>query len=353
MIRAGVVGFGLSGRVFHAPMIAAVDGLELAAVVERHSHNAAAQYPGITTYTSYEAMLADDSLDFVVLGTPSTVHFEMAMQAIAAGKNVVVDKPTCVTSAQVAELGTAAKAAGKQAFPYHNRRWDGDFLTLQKLLSEQKLGRLVSFESTFDRWRPIRRDDNWRENGLPGGGILLDLGTHLVDQALVLFGLPEAVRADVRGERDGAVTPDYFNIQLQYGGMTATVGGTCLTCLPRPHFIVRGTRGNYARWGLDSQEGRLRQLPQIVEPGWGAEPAANWGTLCVDVDGGMVSHPVPAIPGDYRQFYIGVREALLGNAPAPVLPIDAWRVARILEWATQSSEERREIPCDWSDAPAI
>ena len=355
MIRVGLVGFGMGGRFFHAPLVSSVEGLELAAVVERHTDLAAQRYPGIATCRSLEAMLEDSSLGLFVVTTPSGTHFQVARQILEAGKNVVVDKPASVTSAEIAELIQLAGARGVLLIPFHNRRWDSDFQTIQKLLHEGSLGRLVHLESNFDRWSPGSARRAWKDDPAQGGGILLDLGTHLADQALALFGKPESVGAEVIRERDGEGACDSFTLRLRYPGFSVTLGANCLSALARPRFHLRGTKGNYWKWGLDPQEAALNQVTRIAgqdsERTWGEEPPANWGALSVDVDGGTVTRPVAPIPGDYRLFYAGVRDALLGKAPAPVTALSAWRVARLLEWATESSDSRREIPCDWSDEP--
>ena len=350
MIRVGLVGFGLGGRVFHAPLISSVEGLELAAVVERTANRAAERYPGITTYRTLDAMLADPSLGLIVISTPSGTHFDLALQALKAGKNVVVDKPVAVTSAEGAELMHLAAKKNLLFAPFHERRWDGDFLTLKKLLAESALGRLAHFATNYDRWRPVTRAA-WKEDPAQGGGLLLDIGTHLVDQALVLFGKPQAVGAEVLRERPGNGSDDSFTLRLRYPDLSVTLSGNCLASLARPFYYLRGTKGNYWKWGLDLQEAALSKITRIDSKTWGLEPAANWGTLSVDVDGGIVTRPVETIPGDYRLYYATVRDALLGKSQAPVAAIDAWRVARLLEWSVESSTKRREIDCDWSGEP--
>lgn len=351
MIRVGLVGFGMSGRVFHGPLISSVEGLELSAVVERHTDQAAARYPGITTYRNLEDMLAEPSIELVVVATPSGTHFEVARQAIAAGKNVVVDKPVSTTSAEIAELAALAKGRDVLLVPFHNRRWDSDLQTVHKLLHEDALGRVVALESRFDRWNPGAARKQWKEDPSLGGGVLLDLGTHLVDQALVLFGKPLSIGAEVLRERDGQGANDSFTIGLRYAALTVTLGANMLTAPPGPRFHIRGTKGNFWKWGLDPQEAALNKVARITDPAWGQEPSATWGVLHVDVDGGMVSRPVASIPGDYRLFYAGVRDALLGKAPAPVTADDAWRAVRLLEWAHDSAERRCEIECDWAAGP--
>ena len=352
MIRVGIVGFGMGARVFHAPLISSVAGLELAAVVERTTNNAAQRYPQIATYRSLEELLADSFLDLIVVSTPSGTHFEVARQILDSGKNVIVDKPMSVTSAEIAQLIQLAAARHVFLIPFHNRRWDSDFQTIQKLLHEGSLGRLVSLESRFDRWRiapPTAR--LWKEDPSFGGGVLLDFGTHLADQALVLFGKPEAVDAQILCERDWARVNDAFTLRLRYPSLTVVLAVNSLSAPPGPRFHMRGTKGNYWKSGLDPQEAALNKITRIEDPAWGQEPPADWGRLHIDVDGAMITRPVAPIPGDYRLYYAAVRDALLGKAPAPVAAADAWRVARLLEWAQESSSQRREIPCDWSDEP--
>lgn len=352
MIRVGIVGFGMGARVFHAPLISSVAGLEFAAVVERTTNNAAQRYPHITTYRSLDEMLADSSLDLIVVSTPSGTHFEIARRVLDACKNVIVDKPMSVTSAEIAQLIQLAAARHVFLIPFHNRRWDSDFQTIQELLHEGSLGRLVYLESRFDRWRiapPTAR--LWKEDPSLGGGVLLDLGTHLIDQALALFGKPEAIDAQILCEREWARVNDAFTLRLRYPGLTVILAANSLSAPPGPRFHLRGSKGNYWKSGLDPQEAALNKITRIDDPAWGQEPPANWGTLHVDVNGAMITRPVTPIRGDYRRYYAAVRDALLGKAAAPVAAVDAWRVARLLEWAQESSNQRREIACDWSDEP--
>jgi predicted dehydrogenase len=287
----------------------------------------------------------------VVVSTPTGTHFEAARQTLEAGKNLIVDKPMAVTSAQIADLIALAAERNVLLVPFHNRRWDSDFQTIQKLLHEGSLGRIAHLESTFDRWSPGSTRRPWKDDQAQGGGILLDLGTHLADQALLLFGKPEAVSAEIGRERDGEGSDDSFTLRLRYPCLSVTLSANCLSALPRPRFHLRGTKGNFRKKGLDPQEAALSHLTRIGQGPWGEEPIAKWGLLSVDVDGGMVTRPVAPIPGDYRLYYAGIRDAMLGKAPPPVTALDAWRVARLLEWAVESSNQRREIPCDWSEEP--
>lgn len=351
MIRVGLVGFGMAARVFHAPLVSSVEGLELAAVVERNSDNAAQRYPGIKTYRSLDELLADSSIKLVVVATPNATHFEVALRALEAAKSVVVDKPVAIDSGEIAQLEQLAGGIGLQFIPFHNRRWDGDFRTIQKILREKSLGRLVDFESYFDRWRPGPSSRVWKDDP-EQGGTLLDLGTHIVDQALTLFGEPDSVGAEVRRERDGEGGNDSFTLRLHYlTGFTATVGANSLSSLARPRFHLRGIKGNYWKWGLDSQEEALGKVTRIDSAEWGKEPPDRWGTLAVDTDGSMVTQPVEPVAGDYRLFYAGVRDALLGTGKAPVAGMDAWRTARVLEWALESAKTNRDVECNWNQEP--
>lgn len=352
MIRAGLVGFGMAGRVFHGPLLASVDGMELAAVMERSSNRAAQRYPQIETCRSLDEMLADASLDLFVIATPSGTHFELAREILRAGRNVVVDKPLAVRPEEIAELIALAAENKVLLAPFQNRRLDGDFLTVAKLLREEALGRLVFFESRFDRWRPDAPTSRlWKENPETGGGVLLDLGTHLADQALVLFGKPEAVAASVLCERAWARVDDSFEIRLRYAGFTVALGSNNLSIPPGARFHLRGSRGNFWKHGLDPQEAALNSITHIADPDWGREPQSAWGTLYLDGGAGPGSQPVETLPGDYRRFYCGIRDALRGAAALPASGLEAWRTARLLEWARESSRRRCEVACDWSNEP--
>jgi predicted dehydrogenase len=351
MIRAGLVGFGMAGRVFHAPLISSVEGLELAAVVERNSEKAAGRYPGITTYRSLDELLADSSIKLVVVATPNNTHFDVALRSLEAAKSVVVDKPACINSSEIAQLMELAGGVGLQFIPFHNRLWDSDFRTIQNVLHEKILGQLVHFESNFDRWRPGQSSRVWKEDP-EQGGMLIDIGTHIVDQALTLFGKPESVGAEVQRERYGEGANDSFTIRLHYyTGFTVTLSANCLSSLARPRFHLRGTRGNYWKWGLDPQEDALNKITRIDAPGWGEEPSTQWGTLSAEADGCLETRRVPPVAGDYRLFYKGVRDALLGSAKPPVAALNAWRTARLLEWAAEAARERRDIECNWGVEP--
>jgi scyllo-inositol 2-dehydrogenase (NADP+) len=350
MIRVGLIGFGLAGRVFHAPLISSVDGLKLIAVLERHSEEAQRRYPGVVTHRSIDELLADRSLDLIVVASPSGTHFEIAQRVIEAGKHLVVDKPLAIRSTEIAELDRRARERDILLVPFHNRRWDGDYLTVRRLVREGELGRIVHFESRMDRWAPGATRRPWKNDPAQGGGVMLDLGTHMVDQALALFGLPLGVGAEVDRERDGEGANDSFTIRLRYDGMRVALASNMLSSPAGPRFVLRGTRGNYRKHGIDPQEAALSAITRIDSADWGREEPSAWGMLNLEIDGRIVSRAVETAAGEYRVFYRGVRDALVEHAKPPVTAQDAWCAARVLEWAEQSAGERREIPCAWPNA---
>lgn len=339
-IRAGVIGFGLAGRIFHAAVIAETPGLELACIVQRRGNEAAQAHPGVRIARSIEEMLEDRSIQLVAVGTPSNAHFEHGMQCLRAGRNVVIDKPFALTSDEATQMIEEARKQGVLVTAYQNRRWDGDFVTLKQVLASGALGRLVTYESHYDRFREQPRLDVWRESGAPGGGTLFDLGSHLIDQATALFGDPKSLWADVRIDRENAVLDDAFDIMLKFDGVTAQLHSTNLAAVPGPRFVVHGTKGSFVKWGLDPQEDALKAGAKFRDPGFGEEPESEWGELH------LADEPVRKIKtaaGDYRGIYANVRDAILGRAMLEVTPEQAWRTTRLIELARQSSAEGRRI----------
>ena len=354
-IGVAVIGFGLAGRVFHAPFVQAVPGLKLEAIVQRRGDEAGKAYPDARILRSVEEALADPAVNLIVVGTPNETHFSLAKQALAAGKHVVIDKPFAATSAQARELIDLATTRGLILAPYHNRRWDGDFLTVRKLLDQQAIGRLVTFESHFDRFRPLPREATWKEGGNPANGMLFDLGPHLVDQVLSLFGAPQAITASVRKDRDSTDIEDAFDITLHYPRLLAHCRASMLACDAAPRFLLHGTRGSFKKYGLDPQEPALLGGSKVPPVGdsreWLAEPESQWGTLTVAPNpadpGTLTRTTVETELGDYRGYYANVRDAINGTAQLQVKPEDAWRVIRLLEMARESSSQGRTLPVDF------
>lgn len=348
-IGVGVVGYGLGGRVFHAPFVSAVPGLRLDAILTSRAAEAGKAYPAAKIVRTLEEMLAEPAIELIVVSTPNETHFAMAKRCLEAGRHVVIDKPFAATSEEAAELGALATKKGVRVIPFHNRRWDGDFLTVRKLLKDSSVGRLVTFESHFDRFRPIPRENTWKEAGNKANGMLFDLGPHLVDQCLALFGPPETIAASVRADRDHTEIEDAFDITLSYtiGGkrLLAHCRASYLACDNAPRFLLHGTRGSFRKYGLDPQEPRLVAGAKVPPLGskdiWLQEPEPAWGTLTVAPDpadpGTLVTRQMKTEPGDYRGFYVNVRDAVLGTAESAVTAEDGYRVVKLLEMARESS----------------
>lgn len=350
-IRVGVVGFGLAGRVFHTAVVHAVPGLELACVVQRSGDDAAKHYPGVKQARSIEEMLGDVGIQLVVIATPSYSHYELAAQCLHAQRHVVIDKPFTLTSAEAADLIHLAREKKLLLTAYQNRRWDGDSQTVSQVLAGGELGRIVSYEAHYDRFRAEPRLDVWRENGLPGGGTLFDLGPHMVDQALTFFGDPATLTASVRMERENAVVDDAWDIFLEYDlphPMTALLRSTLTACTPGPRFVIHGTKGSFTKWGLDPQEDQIKAGMPFDAPGFGEDPESDWGELHIC---GGETRRVPTLKGDYRGYYANVRDALLGRAELAVKPEQAWRTTRLIELARESSGQGRRLRVDFSEAP--
>ncbi len=351
----GIIGFGLATKVFHAPFVSAVPGLRLRAIVQRKGNEAAQAYPETTIYRSTDELLRDPAIQLVVVATPNETHFALAKQALEAGRHVVIDKPFAATSAQAAELIELAHARGVVLTPFHNRRWDGDFLTLKKILAEGRLGRVVTVESHFDRFRPIPRENTWKETGNPANGLLFDLGPHLVDQAIALFGVPKTIYASVRTDRDQGAIEDAFDLCFGYPepggkGLRFWCRSSMLAADNAPRFLVHGTHGSFRKYGVDPQEPTLvagGKVPRLGEGEWLQEPEELFGTLTIAPvpaePGTLMQSKVRTEPGDYRQYYANVRDAVQGKGKLAVPTAEGFTVIRLLELARVSSSEGRTI----------
>ena len=342
MLNVGLVGFGFAGKTFHAPVIRVVEGLRLTTIVQRHGGGAPdPRYADVEFVRSVDELLSR-GLDLVVIATPNTSHHPIAKQCLQAGRHVVIDKPFTTTVAEADELVQLGAAQRRVLSIYQNRRFVGDFVTLRALLSQGALGRVTTYESHFDRFRPDLRPGAWREQSLPGSGVWFDLGAHLLDQALVLFGTPQAISADIRTERDGAAADDAFDVILHYPHMRALLRGSMLAAAPGPTFAVHGTNGSYIKYGLDPQEAALKAGRVPDEPDWDAEPSELYGELTGPED----TRTIPTIPSSFTHYYENVRDAILGKAQLAVTPEQARNVIRGLELAVASSQQRCVLP--WS-----
>lgn len=365
-VRVGLIGYGLAGAVFHAPLIAATPGFRLTAVVTRDPERQAQvrrEYPGVQVVDTPEQLWAPaagvdaagvDAVDLVIVASPNRTHVLLAAAAIDAGRHVVVDKPFALTVAEGGDLAARARARGVVLVPFHNRRWDGDFRTVRRLIGEGALGTIARFESRFERWRPVPRA-GWKELAEPGTGILYDLGPHLVDQALVLFGPVTSVYAELDRRRAGdpAVDDDAFVALTHASGVRSQLWASALAAQPGPRFRVLGDRGAYTKRGLDPQEAALAAGARPGHPGWGEDPRDRWGLLGIDGGtgpGGDTLRAVPTEAGAYEQFYARVLAAVRGEGPPPVDVADAVAGLAVLEAARQSAAERRVVAL--TDSPA-
>jgi scyllo-inositol 2-dehydrogenase (NADP+) len=341
-LQVGLIGFGLAGRCFHAPLIAAEPRLHLAAVATSRAAEAAALWPDAAICRESERVIRDPAIDLIVIAAPNASHGPLARAAIEAGKHVVVDKPFVIDPAEGEALEQLADADRRMVAVFHNRRWDADFLTLRRLLGERALGEVRDAAFAWDRFRPAIKP-GWREQPGDGAGLLADLGPHLADQALVLFGVPDRVSGDLAMQRDGVTVDDWFAVTLHYGERRVLLAASSLAAAPRPRMAVHGTRGSYVKHGIDPQEAVLRAGGTPADPGYGIEPAEAWGILA----GADNTTAVPSERGDWRRFYAGVAAAILDGVPPPVTAAEALAGLRLLTLARASAAAGRTLA--WSE----
>ena len=341
MIEVGLVGFGLAGRAFHAPVIRAVPGLHLAAIVQRSGSEAAENYPDVRIVRNLDELLSIAEIRLVVIATPNETHYPFARRCLEAGRDVVVDKPFTATLEEAKLLVQLAKKTNRLLTVYQNRRYDGDFQAIRQLLEAGTLGRIVRFETAYDRYRPQLKPGAWREAARPGSGILFDIAPHLIDHALVLFGLPEAVTADVRIERENGAADDAFDITLHYSnGMRAALRSSILAAALRPRFVLLGTQGSFVKQTFDPQEMNLRRGYITAGKPWGYETEEDWGVLTIPAGDSFENRRIPSASCDYRDYYSNLRDAILGRAALAVTPEWSLDVMRLLEVARESSKRR-------------
>jgi predicted dehydrogenase len=330
-----LVGYGYVGKTFHAPLIAATPGLVLHTIVSSKPGRVLEDYPGVTVRPDLAAALADPDIGLVVIATPNELHAPQAHQALQAGKHIVVDKPFTLTVDEAKAVIAHAKDANCLLSVFHNRRWDADFLTLQRLIGEGTLGRVRQFTSHYDRFRPTVRD-RWRERDVPGAGTWYDLAPHLIDQALVLFGNPDTIAADIQKQRDGAKAPDYFHAVLSYAEVRVILHSSCLVPDSRFRFAAHGTKGSLVKQGLDRQEDALKAGRIPGDAGWGADDGEAVLTLAGEGDA-VHAAPLTLDAGDYRRFYMGVRDAIAGSGANPVPGEQALDVMKLIALGLESA----------------
>lgn len=340
-VNVALLGYGYAGRVFHAPLIAATDGLVLHTIVSSQA-SAGDGFPSARRVADRAQALADPAIDAVVVATPNDTHAALACEALAAGKHVLVDKPFATTGAEARRIVDAAGRAGRVVSVFQNRRWDADFLTVRRLLESGELGRIAEFHSHFDRFRPQVRA-RWRESDAPGAGLWFDLGPHLLDQALQLFGTPQAIQADIDAQREHAHGDDWFDVVLHYPRMRAVLHAGSLVADARLRFAVHGERGSFVKHGLDTQEDALRAGRQPGGADWGLDPSDGLLTR-MDGDGHASTVAVSSERGDHRRCYAQWRDAIAGSAPPPVTAAQALQLMELLELAVRSARLGQRLP---------
>jgi predicted dehydrogenase len=345
-IRVGLVGFGFAGQTFHAPVLSAVPGLVLAAIASSQPQKVQAEWPSVSVEPDAAALCARSDIDLVVVATPNAQHHPIAKAALEAGKHVVVDKPFTLDAAQARDLAELATRRSRLLSVYQNRRFDADYLTLRDVLASGQIGRPVYFESHFDRFRPVVRE-RWREQAVPGAGLWVDLGAHLLDQAVQLFGKPDALLLDTATLRDGAQVEDHFHALLRYdtgphAPLRVVLHATTLAAHAAPRYILHGTRGSYVKHGVDPQEDALRAGGRPGGKGWGVDPVL--GELkAMAIENWMRDSTVPNRRGNYLDYYAAVRDAIQGVGPNPVPPEEAVALMELLDLGARSAREGRAL----------
>ncbi len=344
----GLAGFGLAGRVFHAPLISATNGLRLTHVVERRTDESRKVYPDVVIVRDFEGLLGADGPELVVIATPNETHAGFADRALHAGKHVVIDKPFTSSTREADRLIDLADQAGRLLSVYQNRRWDGDFRTARHIVEDGLLGRIVRYESHFDRYRPVVNTASWKERRVEASGLLYDLGSHLIDQAHVLFGVPASITADIRIERDGSTVDDCFDLTLRYGeagSPRVRLHASKLVREPGPRFLIHGTRGSFVKYGVDPQEEALAAGGRPGQSGdWGLEAPGQWGLLHTETGSGVVVRRVETLAGCYQAYYEDIRDAIVNGRPPAVTGDEARRTIRTIELAIESARSGCTIP---------
>ncbi len=338
-IKTALCSFGMSGKLFHAPFIHVHPAYELYAVLERTKQLAQTFYPNIKTYRAFEDLLSDESIDLIIVNTPNTTHYNFAKKAFLAGKHVVVEKPFTTDIHEAEELLELSKTKNKVLAVYQNRRWDSDFKTVKKILYEGSLGNIVEAEFHFDRYKKELSPKVHKETPGIGTGALYDLGSHLIDQALHLFEMPEAVFADIRTIRPSSLVDDYFEVLLCYSDKRIRLKGTYIAREPVPSYIIHGTNGSFLKSRSDIQEASLLAEHSLLNKNWGIEPDSEKGLLHTEVNGKVIRETVTSEVGDYMDYYDQLQSAINEGKNVPVTAQEGVNVIKIIRAAFKSNNE--------------
>jgi predicted dehydrogenase len=342
-IKTALCSFGMSGWVFHAPFIAINPGFELYAVWERTKNLAEVQYPGIKTLRTLEAILEDDSIELVVINTPNTTHYEYTRKALLAGKHVIVEKPFTITVAEGEELVALAKQQNKMITVYQNRRFDSDYRTVKKIVDEKWLGQIIEAEIHYDRFKEEPGPKMHKETPGPGTGLLYDLGSHLIDQAIQFFGMPDAVFADIAIMRKLSKVDDYMELLLYYPGLRVRVKSSYMVREALPSYAFHGTKGSFIKARTDVQEVMLQAGKVPGGPEWGIEPESERGLLHTEKDGKIIREYIPSLKGNYGDYYDLLYKAIREGAPLPVSAGEGLNIIRVIEAAYESNQQQKVV----------
>jgi scyllo-inositol 2-dehydrogenase (NADP+) len=339
-IKTALLSYGMSGKVFHAPFLAIHPGYELLGSWERSKKLIQKDYPELISYPSLESILEDDTIDLVIVNTPVETHFEYAKKVLLAGKHALVEKAFTATVAQAQELASLAKEKGLKLCVFHNRRWNSELKTIQKVIEDNVLGDIVEAEFHFDRYTPLLSPKIHKETASLGAGILKDLGSHLIDQSLFLFGIPQSVFGDIRITRDHSVVDDCIDILLYYPDFRVRLKAGFFVREPIPSFIIHGKKGSFLKSRGDVQEEDLKAGKKPNLENWGVELAEDEGLLHTEIDGEIIYEKVPTIKGNYNGFFDALYDSISNDSIEPITAEDGIKVMRIIEAAIQSNEQK-------------
>jgi len=342
-IVTAILSYGMSGEVFHAPLLEALSGFKLKTILERKTEKSKQHYPSIKIARTIDEVLNDEDIELVVVNTPNDTHYDFTVKALEAGKHVIVEKPFTNTSEDASKLIELAKKKQKLLSVFQSRRWDGGFLTLKNIIISGVLGRIVEYEAHYDRFRNYITPNTWKEKAGPGSGILYNLGSHMLDQVLVLFGKPESVSARIGIQRPGGKVDDYYDLRLSYKEINVIVKSSYLVREAGPVYTVHGVNGSFVKYGLDPQEEALKHHQTPGTPGWGKEPEKYWGKINTEIDGVAHEGKIETVPGNYPGYYQNIYEAVREGKELAVTAEQGMKVIQLIEAALKSNKEKREI----------
>lgn len=344
-ITTAVVSYGISAKTFHIPFLTSHPGFQIKSIMERNSTRAKEKFPEIAVVKTLDQILDDPSIELVVIASPNATHFPYARATMLAGKHVVVEKPFTNNTSEAKELIELSQQTGKVCSVYQNRRYVGDFLTMKEIIEKGLLGEVREFFAHYDRYRPDPRTYGlWREEELPGSGILFDLGPHLIDQSLQLFGLPQTITADIRKLKPYSKVDDYFDLKLDYGDKIATLHASMLVREMGPRYMIHGTKGSFIKHGEDPQEEMLKAGILPTSANWGKEDESIYGLLHTETDGQVIRSTYPTLQASYGMYYENIFDTIRKGAPLKETPLDGFHVINIIEHAFLSSAERQTVP---------